>query len=97
MTLPSLSGLTERIEAIKDDLAALEHEVAETLPAIDDIEALTAWLKEARRVEGLLRGRELQGPILGAQRRAEARIGKLLDHERAGRCNRYAITGEAKR
>lgn len=56
----------------------LESHVAREIAKIDDIDALEEWHAQAAALEAYLRGRELNGPMLGAQRRVEARIGQLL-------------------
>jgi hypothetical protein len=59
------------------DLAKLEQRVAEQLPHISDVEHLEEWLDEAVALAGYLRRRKLHRPMLGAQRRVEARLGQL--------------------
>jgi DNA methylase len=65
-------------------LEELEHQVRDALPAIDDLELLEDWRARAAALETYLRARKLQAPMLGAQRRVEARIGELLG-DRPGR------------
>ena len=45
---------------------------------------LEEWRAQARALEQYLRDRELQGPMLGVQRRVEARIGELLGEPKRG-------------
>lgn len=59
-------------------VAQIETIVAERVPLIDDIETLEHWRRQAAALETYLRSKELQRPMLGAQRRVEARIGQLL-------------------
>ncbi|MEJ7786662.1 MAG: MT-A70 family methyltransferase [Solirubrobacteraceae bacterium] len=65
-------------------LVVLERQVADQLAAVEDIETLEEWRAQARALEGYLRDKELQGPMLGIQRRAEARIGELLGEAKRG-------------
>jgi alkanesulfonate monooxygenase SsuD/methylene tetrahydromethanopterin reductase-like flavin-dependent oxidoreductase (luciferase family) len=46
--------------------------------AIDDLDTLQEWRAQAAALEAYLRSKDLQRPMLGAQRRVEARIGELL-------------------
>lgn len=65
---------------------ALEARLTAALPGVDNVEVLEEWRAQAAALAEYLRGRELQGPMLGAQRRVEARIGQLLgEPERGGR------------
>jgi len=52
--------------------------VADRIGFIEDIETLNEWRAQAAALEAYLRGKDLQRPMLGAQRRVEARIGQLL-------------------
>jgi hypothetical protein len=58
-------------------LGEIEREVAAGLASTDSEPQLWQLHSRAREIEGELRGKELQGPILGIQRRIEARIGQL--------------------
>lgn len=60
------------------DVEKWEASVAERIGAIDDIGILQDWRAQAAALETYLRSRGLQRPMLGAQRRVEARIGQLL-------------------
>lgn len=59
-------------------IAAIEREVAETIGLVDDIDEAQEWRARAAALEAYLRSKGLQAPMLGAQRRVEARIGQLL-------------------
>jgi N6-adenosine-specific RNA methylase IME4 len=61
-----------------DQLVRLERQVAEHIGEVEDIDTLNEWKRQSRALEQYLRDREMQGPMLGIQRRAEARIGQLL-------------------
>lgn len=61
-----------------DAIVALEIEVSRALATIDDVDVLQEWRARAAALEAYLRGKDLNGPMLGAQRRVEARIGQLL-------------------
>lgn len=87
--------MSDRLPAIPDpgrpiaaaDVARWERQVAEALPAISDVDLLREWRDRAAALVAYLRGRDLQRPMLGAQRRVEARIGQLLGPPQVGRPN----------
>jgi N6-adenosine-specific RNA methylase IME4 len=60
------------------DIQRIESIVAECVRAVEDIEELQTWRDQAAALEAYLRSKQLQRPMLGAQRRIEARIGELL-------------------
>jgi N6-adenosine-specific RNA methylase IME4 len=59
-------------------LVAIEQQIAELIPIIDDFEWLEETRAQARALETYLRDKEMQAPMLGTQRRIEARLGQLL-------------------
>ena len=61
-----------------DAVAEIERIVAQRIAKTDDIDTLKEWRAQAAALESYLRSRGLQRPMLGAQRRVEARIGQLL-------------------
>jgi N6-adenosine-specific RNA methylase IME4 len=61
-------------------VADLERSIAARVADIDDINLLEEWRAQAKALEGYLRGKEMQRPILGAARRIEARIGALVGY-----------------
>ena len=66
----------------------------------DDIAQLDEWLKQAAALETYLRGKEMQRPMMGAQRRIEARIGQLLgpaEKQKGGRGKTVPHEGQLKR
>jgi hypothetical protein len=67
-----------------DSIVAIEAEVSRALATIDDIDILQEWRSRAAALEAYLRGKDLNGPMLGAQRRVEARIGQLLGDAEVG-------------
>lgn len=81
-TLPALPKTGAPISA--DQIARIEAHVAREISAIDDVETLQEWHAQAAALEAYLRGKELNGPMLGAQRRVEARIGQLLGEGQVG-------------
>lgn len=85
LTLPAVPkpGALISLEAI----AALETEVSQALAGIDDVDVLQEWRARAAALEAYLRGKDLNGPMLGAQRRVEARIGQLLGENGQGSRN----------
>lgn len=76
-----LRNLLARARDLTDDLATFERASERAVHRVDQIDTLDEWRAEARQLEGVLRSAELQRPILGIQRRLEARIGQLLDVE----------------
>ena len=69
------------------EVVALERQLADALPSVSDFDLLDEWRDQAKALEAYLRGRDLQGPMLGAQRRIEARIGELLGEAKVGKSN----------
>src|SRR6185437_2487938 len=65
------------------DIEQLERRLAQQIQQVDDIDQLREWRDQAAALETYLRGKRLSAPMLGAQRRVEARIGQLLG-ERPG-------------
>lgn len=76
MNLPILPLPGGAVTAVQ--VAEVEERIAEALPAVSDVDVLTEWRARASALEAYLRSRGLQGPMLGAQRRVEGRIGQLL-------------------
>ena len=69
-----------------DEVARLEQLVAKSIPQIDDIDMLQESHAQASALEAYLKSRDLQRPMLGAQRRIEGRIGQLFgEPEKGGR------------
>jgi N6-adenosine-specific RNA methylase IME4 len=78
MALPSIV-IPKRGAPVKiTQLLNLERQIADAVVEVKDIDALDHWRAQARALEGYLRDKEMQGPMLAAQRRCEARIGQLL-------------------
>ena len=61
-----------------EQMLGIERELAARVVDVDSFDQLDEWRAQARALEGYLRDKELQGPMLSAQRRCEARIGQLL-------------------
>lgn len=59
-------------------LQSVEDTIWSMLPQVDDMALLEEWRARARALESYLRDKEMQRPMLGVQRRTEARIGQLL-------------------
>jgi len=74
--LPVLPKRDDPVTAMQ--VIAIEERVSRVLAELDNIEELDDWRARARAIEAYLRSPELQRPMLGAQRRIEARIGQLL-------------------
>jgi N6-adenosine-specific RNA methylase IME4 len=74
--LPVLPKRDDPVTAAQ--LLIIEQRVSHALSQVENIDALEDWRARARAIEAYLRSPELQRPMLGAQRRIEARIGQLL-------------------
>lgn len=75
----------------------LEAQVAKSITNIDDLETLEEWHAQAAALAQYLKGKALHGPMLGAQRRVEARIGQLLgDAETAQRSGKALPVPQAE-
>ena len=86
MALPSLPKVGAGAAISADDVQRWEHQVTKTVTSIEDIARLEEWRSQAAALETYLRGKEMQRPMLGAQRRIEGRIGQLLNEpEKGGR------------
>ena len=81
-----------------DEVARLEQLVARRIPEIENIETLQEWRSGAAALEAYLRSKDLQRPMLGAQRRVEARVGQLLgEPEKGGRRKTHTHADEFQR
>lgn len=67
-----------------EQMLTIERELATRVLDVDSFDQLEEWRAQARALEGYLRDKELQGPMLSAQRRCEARIGQLLGEPAKG-------------
>jgi hypothetical protein len=74
--LPALPQTGAAISA--EDVQRWERQVTTVVTAVEDVERLDEWRNQAAALETYLRGKEMQAPMMGAQRRIEARIGQLL-------------------
>jgi hypothetical protein len=74
-TLPALPKAGSPVTAAQ--LTAIASKVSAMVLKINSIDHLEEWRAQARAMEAYLRGRGLQRPMLGAQRRIEGRIGQL--------------------
>ena len=81
--LPALPKAGVAVSA--DDVQRWENQVASIVARIEDMAQLDEWRKQAAALEAYLRGKEMQRPMLGAQRRIEGRIGQLLGEPKQGR------------
>ncbi len=77
--LPALPRTGASVSAA--DVQRWESQVAIVVAAVKDMEQLDEWRNQAAALEVYLRGKEMQSPMMGAQRRIEARIGQLLGPE----------------
>jgi hypothetical protein len=60
------------------DMERMEQGITQQLALIEDVDTLLEWKAQAAALEQYLRGKDLNGPMLAAQRKVEARIGQLL-------------------
>jgi hypothetical protein len=68
-----------------DSLMAAERQLASAALLTDDFDRLEEWRSQARALEQYLSAKKLHGPMQGAQRRIEARIGQLLGEAEPGK------------
>lgn len=73
-----LPSLPSRAEATAAAVEAIEAAVVDRLDEVDQLDQLTEWLDAANALTEFLRSRELHGPMQGAARHVEGRIGQLL-------------------
>jgi len=93
-TLPVLPQGGSPITAA--ELIAIEAKLSAVLATIKDIDHLEEWRAQAKALEAYLRSRELQRPMLGAQRRIEGRIGQLLGETTQGARTDLTLSHETK-
>jgi N6-adenosine-specific RNA methylase IME4 len=90
VTLPALPSPGAAISA--EQVAGWERHVAEHVADVPDVETAQEWRAQAAALEAYLRSKGLHGPMLGAQRRVEARIGQLLGEARPGPAQSSVVT-----
>lgn len=74
-----LPALPRNADLITPDLAVeLERQIADTVTQVDDIGLAEEWRARADALAAYLQHTDSHGPMLGAMRRIEARIGELL-------------------
>jgi ParB family chromosome partitioning protein len=74
-----LPALPQTADLVTPELAVeLERHIAARVAEIDDIETAEEWRARADALAAYLRHTDSHGPMLGAMRRIEARIGQLL-------------------
>jgi phage N-6-adenine-methyltransferase len=72
-------------EVVAPEVAlAAERRVAETVEQLASIDDGVEWLAQAAALAAYLRDKDARGPMQGAQRRIEARIGELLGEAKRG-------------
>lgn len=81
--IPSIPERGDLVSA--DELVALENDIIRVVPLIDEIPVLEEGRARARMLEAYLREKDMQRPMLGAQRHIEARIGQLLPPPEPGK------------
>jgi hypothetical protein len=74
--LPVIPRPGEPLTAVQ--IEKIETDVIMAIPNVADIGTADDWRRKGKAIEAYLRSPELQRPMLGAQRRIEARIGQLL-------------------
>jgi N6-adenosine-specific RNA methylase IME4 len=75
------------------DVEAIEERIAENVGHLSDIAEALEWRDQAKALEHYLRGKGMSGPMTGAQRRVEARIGQLLGEAKPGP-SQSSVVGE---
>jgi hypothetical protein len=81
----SLPTISTGLPATLEDVERFEYQVAQAVTTVDDLAELQEWHAKFEALEHYWKSRELHGPMLGAQRRVEARIGQLLGEPQVGR------------
>jgi len=76
--MTSLPAVPDPARLTPTSIERLERQVATAIVGIDDLDTLEEWQAQAAALAEYLRGKEMAAPMLGAQRRVEARIGQLL-------------------
>lgn len=89
--LPKPNGLVKAAQVL-----AIERHIVRVVNELDNIHDIEEWRARARAIEAYLRGPEMQRPMLGAQRRVEARIGQLLGPANLGELS-HGISDVPKR
>jgi N6-adenosine-specific RNA methylase IME4 len=89
-TLPVIPKRGTQISA--QELVAIEQTIATIIDTIDDVDWLEETRAQARALETYLRDKDMQAPMLGTQRRIEARIGQLLGEPVQGRTQSLVVT-----
>ena len=75
----ALPALPSSADLVTPDQAALiERHIAVEIHQLDDMGTANEWLARADALAAYLKHKESEGPMLGAMRRVEARIGELL-------------------
>ena len=92
--LPVIPKAGSAISAL--DVARIEQQIAETLHEVTELDVLDEARARAAALESYLRDKELQRPMLGVQRRIEARIGQLLGDTSQGERNDLTLLHEVK-
>lgn len=87
MNATRLDSILGQVQALRGVLDLAEREVAAGLASTESEPQLWRLHSRAREIERELRGKELQGPILGVQRRIEARIAQLGARRMSGRAS----------
>ncbi len=91
-----LPALPETADLVTPELAVdLERHIAATVEQLDDIDTAEEWRAQADALAAYLRHTDSHGPMLGAMRRIEARIGQLLGEPIVG-SHRSVTTEGAK-
>lgn len=80
--LPAIPKAGSKVSSLV--VLGIERNIALQIAEIDDMALLEDYRLKAAALEKYLRDKELQRPMMGAQRRIEARIGQLLGEAKPG-------------
>ena len=81
--LPAIPRAGSKISS--REILAIEQKIIGVIATITDIEELDEARAKCAALEAYVRDKEMQKPMLGAQRRIEARIGQLLGPPKRGK------------
>lgn len=81
----ALPAIPQSKELAPKQAVALERKVAASVAKVENLDEAVEWLSQADALAAYLSHHDAQGPMLGAMRRIEARIGELIAAEKGGR------------
>ena len=92
MTLPALPKPGGKVSAA--EVEQIEARVAREIMTVEDFDVLQEWRALGAALEAYLRSKGLALPMMGAERRVEARIGQLLGEAQLGANQHLGLSHE---